>query len=147
MRARPGLVLEGQVQVRRLRFDHVVRYGTHITLQSGMPTIPRLPVMDTDSIAKTSSAFEEAHIYRHGTLNEEGVYHQSLLPACSKIEVLISKLSAKQAAAVHADAEQVVYSDEEEKKVKRKIDLLVLPLVFTAVVCEFTILLPPRLGS
>ena len=101
--------------------------------------------MDTDSIVKASVAFDDANIYRR-TL-EEGVYHQSLLPTRSKIELLFSKLSAKQAAAVHADAEQVVYGNEEEKKVKRKIDFLVLPLIFTAVVCELTVLLVPRLGS
>ncbi|KAI0032072.1 MFS general substrate transporter [Vararia minispora EC-137] len=64
--------------------------------------------------------------------NAEGTYHQSQVQPQSWIKSFTSQPSKDHAAAVQADAEQVVYDAAEEKKVRRKIDFVVLPLVVSA---------------
>ena len=51
---------------------------------------------------------------------------------------LVTKLNPEHSAAVHADADQVVYTEAEEKKVRRKIDRVVLPLIVCSYICKIS---------
>ncbi|KAJ7614611.1 major facilitator superfamily domain-containing protein [Mycena polygramma] len=65
--------------------------------------------------------------------NKEGEYHQSQLGPKAARKHFFSPLDPAYADAVNRDAETVDFSDAEERAVKRKIDLVVLPLI----VCSY----------
>ncbi|KAF5365235.1 hypothetical protein D9758_005403 [Tetrapyrgos nigripes] len=66
--------------------------------------------------------------------NKDGTHYQSQLGPKLKRRHFFSPLDAAHADAVTKDAENVVYTPEEEHKVKRKIDNVVLPLIITSYV-------------
>ncbi|KAJ7057141.1 MFS general substrate transporter [Mycena amicta] len=68
--------------------------------------------------------------------NKEGTYYQSLLGPTAKRAHFFSPLDQNYADACHRDAETVEYTEEEERKVKRKIDLTVLTLIVCSYICE-----------
>ncbi|TFK31679.1 MFS general substrate transporter [Crucibulum laeve] len=67
--------------------------------------------------------------FNQSNANEDGTNHQSLLGPKPRRKHFFSPLDPGYADAVHKDAEEVVYTEEEERRVKRKIDNTVLPLV------------------
>jgi hypothetical protein len=81
------------------------------------------------------SDIEKRSFEPDGASNSEGTYHQSQLPPRPWYKALYLKPSDQHAAAVHADAQQVVYDEAEEKQVRKKIDCVVLPLVVGAYIC------------
>ncbi|KZV74983.1 MFS general substrate transporter [Peniophora sp. CONT] len=91
--------------------------------------------MSADSKLPSSSAVdpEKVSVDHAENPNTDGTYHQSKLPPRIWYKALVTKLSPEHSAAVHADADQVVFSEVEEKKVRRKIDRVVLPLI----VCSY----------
>ncbi|TFK31426.1 MFS general substrate transporter [Crucibulum laeve] len=66
--------------------------------------------------------------------NQDGTNHQSLLGPKPRRKHFFSPLDPGYADAIHKDAEEVVYTEEEERRVKKKIDNTVLPLVICSYV-------------
>ena len=81
---------------------------------------------------------EKASVDHAENPNTEGTYHQSKLPPRVWYKALVTKLNPEHSAAVHADADQVVYTEAEEKKVRRKIDRVVLPLIVCSYICKIS---------
>ncbi|KAJ7291058.1 MFS general substrate transporter [Mycena rebaudengoi] len=66
-------------------------------------------------------------------VNREGDYHQSQMGPKPTRKHFFSPLDSGYADAVHRDAETVEFTEAEERAVKRKIDVVVLPLI----VCRY----------
>ncbi|KAG6840846.1 hypothetical protein C0991_003793 [Blastosporella zonata] len=68
----------------------------------------------------------------------EGTFYQTQLGLKPTRKHFFAPIDSTYAEAVNRDAETVEYTDEEEKKVKRKIDRTVLPLV----ICRYSFNFP-----
>lgn len=64
-----------------------------------------------------------------GGAEVDGTFHQAQLGFKSKRKHFFAPIDSAYADAVHRDAAAIEYTEDEEKRVKRKIDMTVLPLV------------------
>ncbi|KAK1222551.1 hypothetical protein PQX77_014589 [Marasmius sp. AFHP31] len=91
----------------------------------------RIESRDVDAdIEKAVSNFESGD-----NTNAEGTAHQDAAGSKPTRAHFFSPLDRGYADAVNEDAKAVVYTEEEDYKVKRKIDNSVLPLVICSYIC------------
>ncbi|KAF8624722.1 hypothetical protein AX17_007053 [Amanita inopinata Kibby_2008] len=89
---------------------------------------PHASEVDVERRSSTPDNLEEDEA------RKEGTYYQSTLGPAAKRRHFFSPLDSSHAAAVHKDAENIEFSAEEEREVKRKIDNRVLPLIILSYV-------------
>ncbi|KAG5644024.1 hypothetical protein DXG03_009239 [Asterophora parasitica] len=70
-------------------------------------------------------------------VDTDGTFHQAQLGLKANRKHFFAPIDSAYANAVHRDAATVGYTEEEEKRVKRKIDKTVLPLVVCRSVGKF----------
>ncbi|CAK5278165.1 unnamed protein product [Mycena citricolor] len=82
-----------------------------------------------------SDGASASHVEDHSQQLSDGVYHQSRLGPKATRKHFFSPLDRSYAEAVNLDAEGVEFDQAEERRVRRKIDRVVLPLIVASYIC------------